>query len=903
MLAFLALVLVPTLQDSPFAEVRRAVPVVPTFTFSSVQSVTFGDVDGDGAVDAVLSHALGSTVFRNEGFGTFVEGAALPGGTGRLADVNGDQIPDLLLAVFTGGQILLGDGSGGFAPSAGTLPGNLSKIADVGDVDSDGDLDVWLSGSATGVLWLNDGSANFTNGFAQIPLVAELETLSLGDIDADGDLDALLVRNDGTSSSHFDCSGPAYPTLLLNDGSGTYTFASGQLVLGTDSIVAGSLDDLDGDGDLDALVMLETCVVAGSGGSPDRTTHVFLNDGGGTFAERLGALPTDLELDGPFDVSDIDGDGAPDLWVGDPTHTTIDFGYGSYEVFGDQNRLFLGDGTGAFSEATNRLPQVENGTQAGGFVDVDGDGDDDIWNTGDGDTQLLLSDGKGHLADAAGGFEGDYRGAGAFASADVNGDGYPDVFVGRNDESFEAVGPGSSHLIYLGDGRGGFTELVGAMPERQFEATSATFGDIDEDGDPDLLVTLLGDGDLAYLYLAPLPLQEAKLFLNDGTGHFTELVGALPEFQFVDRGHTTDGLLADLDGDGHLDVVLIDSDDYDGGSSGPQVYLGDGAGNFTDVSAASQFGLLVRPYTVEAVDLDADTDLDLVVFSFYGVAILENDGTATFTNVSTSVLPVTATYSSYFFAGDVGDLNGDGAPDLVTARFQFDGDVRAFVNDGSGQFTEVVQPSNPQSNGFVGKLADVDGDDDLDLLTLPGILLNDGTGVFSDPGLGYPTNPRWRIDYLAGTFEYGVPPTVADLDLDGDDDLFGLRGGNLTFGDRLGFGPMMNLSRHVSWHSFPRLGAPLQLDLTGPPNGAVIVLAAAALLPAPLQTGIGFAHIDGNSVFLTRLKLLDANGRATFGVAMVANDPDLAGVDIHWQTLVGPPFVFANYETTTLSTF
>jgi hypothetical protein len=120
----------------------------------------------------------------------------------------------------------------------------------LGDVDADGDLDVMIAswGAAGAVnppdlVWLNDGTAHFHEGYA--PLSGSPKFV-LGDLDGDGVLDAVAGQHVPYSSEKGDPS-----RLLLNDGAGHFSL-SGQL--GGSNFQNVALGDLDGDGDLDAVV-------------------------------------------------------------------------------------------------------------------------------------------------------------------------------------------------------------------------------------------------------------------------------------------------------------------------------------------------------------------------------------------------------------------------------------------------------------------------------------------------------------------------------------------------------------------------------------------------------------------------------------------------------------------------
>ena len=212
----------------------------------------------------------------------------------------------------------------GFPPNFGT---NLIVGVVAGDVDNDQDFDLMLiNGIARGItLARNDGSGNFT--LSLVPFAVALapirpighgfsQAMNLGDIDDDGDLDLViaLVR---------DSAGTSHPqtghAVFINNGAGNFTdetATSFDTTEYTGSFLNGSngkLADLDYDGDFDFLVF-------DSGAS--RLLQIYINDGSGRFRYNSNfsrTLPSASATGGTgadTDVTDVDGDGTYDLWVG-----------------------------------------------------------------------------------------------------------------------------------------------------------------------------------------------------------------------------------------------------------------------------------------------------------------------------------------------------------------------------------------------------------------------------------------------------------------------------------------------------------------------------------------------------------------------------------------------------------
>jgi len=309
--------------------------------------------------------------------------------------------------------------------------------------------------------------------------------VALGDVDGDGDLDAVVTNSQGDGNR-----------VWFNDGSGGMV-DSGQ-ELGSEISVAVALGDVDGDGDLDAVIVSN---------GPNR---VWINDGSGTFSANGPSLGNGTGRD--LGLADFDGDGDLDVLLSN-----------------DRNaRLWLNNGDGQFSK---KGPTLDAFTDVA-IGDLDGDGDLDAFvqpgNFGNQRGRVWLNNGEGLLVDS-----GQRLGTGRnarLAIADLDADGDLDVFSASREEGIR---------VWRNDGNATFVD--GGQQIGGVGATGVELADLDGDGDIDAFVTRAGS------FPPGVPNQT---WLNDGAGHFT--LGS----RGVGAGSSNGVALGDLDGDGDIDAFV-----------------------------------------------------------------------------------------------------------------------------------------------------------------------------------------------------------------------------------------------------------------------------------------------------------------------------------------------------------
>jgi hypothetical protein len=325
--------------------------------------------------------------------------------------------------------------------------------------------------------------------------------------------------------------------------------------------------------------------------------------------------------------------------------------------------------------------------------------------------------------------------------ADIDQDGRPDLYITMIFDE-----PMAELFFHNRDGAHFDEEGVArGVADRDGGSHGGCFADLDNDGDYDLFNGTTWD-------LPDMPAHN-NLFRNDGRGYFTEWTSAagLP----LDRRWPTRAVLAlDMDKDGDLDLFAVTN--YQGSDDPPgernEVYFNQGDFRFV---AASAGDLAQAPCGQGATDtdFDGDGDIDILAANRTGpVNVLRNDGRGHYTRVNPYDIGLHHDAKDGVTSADV---DGDGDLDLLLAS---QGEGHLYLNDGAGGFS--IRRSFEDTRGYMGGFADLDHDGDLDLVFAGDrqCYVNDGAGNFT-VGPGVPTE--------------GIndPRGIAFADVDGDGDM------------------------------------------------------------------------------------------------------------------------------------
>jgi len=666
-------------------------------TGSGPWRVATGDFNGDGNLDLAVTNFNDGTVsiFLGNGDGTFRSQVTYPAGPGPwgvvVADFNGDGNLDLAIANYWGNaiSILLGNGDGTFQAAVGYAAGAAPQDVLIGDFNGDGKLDVAVAdfnGNAVSVLLGNgDGTFQSAMGFAT---GTKPNTLAAGDFNGDGYLDlavsnssdhtvsVLLGNGNGTFQTHVDYAVPLTPVKVIagdfdGDGKldlvlgGVDTTASGaptspvvilhgngdgtfqNAVAYTTGVFMGSFltADFNGDGKTDLAIADSWREIVGSL-LPGNAVTVLLANAGGGFNPRTdyatGAAP------GPVVIADFNGDGKPDLAVGNFNDNTVS--------------VLLGKGDGTFQTHVDYPTGAKPSSVTVGDFNGDGKLDLATANLYGGSVSILLGNGDGTFQSHV-----DYPvGSEPFAVAigDFNGDGKLDLAV-ANDAS-------STVSILLGRGDGTFeTHVDYATGLNPF---SVAVGDFNGDGKLDLAV-------------ANETSSTVSIFLGKGDGTFNTRVDYPTGFS------PTYVAVADFNGDGKLDLAVANS-----GDNTVSILLGNGEGTFQPrVDYETDFG----PVSVTVCDLNQDGKLDLAIRTVDSTSVLIGNGDGTF---NTRVDYPVGVADGGIPQAAVADLNGKGWPALVVPNAYSTSDGQTAANTVSVLQQTPVIGLFPSTLSFGGQL-------------------------------------------------------------------------------------------------------------------------------------------------------------------------------------------------------
>jgi hypothetical protein len=237
----------------------------------------------------------------------------------------------------------------------------------------------------------------------------------------------------------------------------------------------------------------------------------------------------------------------------------------------------------------------------------------------------------------------------------------------------------------------------GAIVTDSEPSGSSTWWDYDNDGDMDVVV-----------HLADLPSGSGlaqSFYRNDGNGVFTKTVTNLVA-QTLKRG--TIGAVGDYDNDGDLDLYL-GSNAWQANNPKDDLFRNEGNGRFTVVANGPWRSILDHTWDPSFVDLNGDGLLDIFVVNYDQPPCLYRQTSAgTFVNLAGAEVGSILTNPGHSYNAAWVDYDGDGDLDLWFEEYR--GRASLHRNEGNGSFTLATPPSFAQSPGGMGVWADFDND-------------------------------------------------------------------------------------------------------------------------------------------------------------------------------------------------
>jgi hypothetical protein len=686
-----------------------------------------GDFNGDTMTDVAVANYADNTVsvLLGQGNGFFQNPITLTTGSHPDAivagDFNGDGKLDLAVANFSSNtvSVFLGNGDGTFHTTVNYAVGSNPAALVVGDFNGDGKLDLATAnanggGAGSVSVLMGNGNGTFQPAVSYSSGGSNAVALTSGTYDGTSTLD-LAVANQASGTVE----------ILHNNGSGVFTAASGFSMTGVSSLATADINH-------DNLPDIVASAYQGGNGT---TVAVSLNQGGGAFGQPVF---TNTGGQGISGIAAFNGSSGIEVATANQGSLTIS--------------VLQSNSDGTFVSA----PQASLGNaavapNAMAMADFNGDGKPDIVtaNASSGNITVALGNGAGGFSTPVSYSTGNPNSTPMSVAVADLGNGHLDIITANFGQASSSTPP--SYSVFLGNGDGTFQP---AITTNVSDPVALVVGDFNGDGKKD--IALAGqDGMITIL-------------LGNGNGTF-----AAPITFSSGATGLSSLAAADFNGDGKLDLVTTV---YNGGAgSTVNILYGNGDGTF---QAPVSVNVGQAPVYVAAADLNGDGLPDLVVAEdapSNTVAVLLNNGGTLSSRITypiNGLVPRSVT---------VADMNQDGIPDLVVTN-EASQNVTVLLGNGDGTFGTYqtfavggtgTNYQNP--NPIAAVVGDFNGDGTPDIVTADSgtnslsLLLSQNpsavtTTTITAPAVTYGTNGSVTVTVSAGT---GTPTGSVSLSVDG----------------------------------------------------------------------------------------------------------------------------------------
>jgi len=720
----------------------------------SQSSIAWSDIDKDGDLDCVLTgkdrngEAL-TKIYMNVNHLFFEADINLRGGQNlAIADYNNDNYPDILITGrdINGNNITTlykNNYDNTFIEQTDiSLPAADLGTINWGDYDNDGNLDILITGRSDegtiSKIYKNNGNDTFTEQTDISLTGVSGGSATWGDYDNDGNLDILITgrSDEGTISK-----------IYKNNGDNTFAEQT-SISLSTVYVGVAAWGDYDNDGDLDILLT--------GNSTSGNISKIYKNNN--LVKNTNPEVPVNLQYEISVDKVRLYWNQASDTetpsqsisynvkirradghYIVLPMCDTVT-GYNRIPCFGNTflNNEFLltkldtgtyywsvqsvdnSSLTSDFSEEQSfkilplfleqrqiSLTKVSSCSVAWG--DYDNDGNLDILLTGHDENYNYIS--KIYKNNGNNTFTEQTNisltgvSSGFVAWGDYDNDGNLDILLTGKIASYECVSK-----IYRNNGNYTFAEQTDISLTGVFNG-SAAWGDYDNDGDLDILLTG-ADFEIGLVYIS-------KIYRNNGDNTFTEQTGVS-----LTGARYSSVAWGDYDNDGDLDILLTGT--TNGYSSGniSKIYRNNGDNTFTEQTSIPLTA--VSRSSVAWGDYDNDGDLDILLTGTDAgdnkvTNVYRNDGSSIFKNIGVDIRKVSRSSVGW------GDYDNDGYLDILISGNSGSGITKLYHNDQNGTFSEIHVNLTGITSSSVA-WGDYDNDGDLDILITG---YSDGEGEIS----------------------------------------------------------------------------------------------------------------------------------------------------------------------------